>query len=163
MKSGASYFANPSHPGRKFCPETKHQTCWESVPLPAFFVLRDPNPNICCRTDVRQELRSPERVGKAFVKVPARNVPENAKVFKFFENAGAHNQPFIDDLDDVLAKPLSTSSQESSFSLSHFDLFAHGLTDICRRIYAALFLESQDGAGLSKRLFRSFRSDKRYC
>ncbi len=135
VKSGPSYFANPSGRGWKFYPEAKHRSYWESFPLPVLLVLHDPNSNISYWADVRQALRSPGRAEKAFIEVPELNVLEDTEAFDLFETAGAQDQPFIEDLDDILAKLLSTSSNEANFPLSHFDLFTHGLTNICRCIY----------------------------
>ena len=135
VKSGPSYFANPSDRGWKFYPETKHRSYWESFPLPVLLVLHDPNSNTSYWADVRQVLRSPGRAEKAFIEVFAHNVLQVTEAFELFETAGAQDQLFIENLDDVLTKLLSTSSEEVSFPLSHFDLFNHGLTNICRCIY----------------------------
>lgn len=135
VKSGPSYFANTSDHGWKFYPEAKHRSYWESFPLPVLLVLHDPNSKISYWADIRQSLRSPGRVEQAFIEVPAHNVLEDTDAFELFETAGAQDQPFIGDLDEVLAKLLSTRSKEASFPLSHFDLFTHGLTNICRCIY----------------------------
>ncbi|WP_291982539.1 DUF4365 domain-containing protein [Candidatus Accumulibacter sp. ACC005] len=134
VKSGPSYFANPSDRGWKFYPEAKHRSYWESFPLPVLLVLHDPNSNISYWADVRQVLRSPGSAEKAFIEVSAHNILENTEAVALFETAGAQDQPFIEDLDGVLAKLLTTRSKEASFPLSHFDLFTHGLTNICRSI-----------------------------
>ncbi len=81
VKSGPSYFANPSGRGWKFYPEAKHRSYWESFPLPVLLVLHDPNSNISYWADVRQALRSPGRAEKAFIEVPELNVLEDTEAF----------------------------------------------------------------------------------
>jgi len=135
VKSGASYFSNTSDNGWKFYPEAKHRSYWESFPLPVLLILHDPNSNISYWTDVRQALRSPGRDGQAFIEVPARNVLEGTDAADLFETAGVQDQPFIESLEDVFVKLIATCSNNASFPLSHFDLFTHGLTNICRNIY----------------------------
>lgn len=135
VKSGRSYFANASDHGWKFYPEAKHRSYWESFPLPVLLVLHDPDSNLSYWADVRQALRSPGRGGKPFIEVPTHNVLEDTEAVELFETAGVQDQPFIDDLDGVLSKLLSTCSNQARFPLSHFDLFTHGLTNICRSIY----------------------------
>ncbi len=45
------------------------------------------------------------------------------------------DQLFIPAIEDVLKRLLTTVSNEGTFPLSYFDLFVHGLTNICRSIY----------------------------
>jgi hypothetical protein len=135
IKSGPSYFASPLDSGWKFYPEEKHRTYWESFPLPVLLILHDPSGGVSYWADARQALRSPAKAAKAYIEVPARNVLEGTDPVELFETAGAQVQPFIEDLHGVLDKLLTTRSREASFPLSHFDLFTHGLTNICRSIY----------------------------
>lgn len=135
IKSGPSYFANPSKYGWKFYPKTSHRNYWEAFPLPVLLVLHNPDSNVSYWTEARQALRSPDAAGKAFIEVPQQNVLENTSVIELFETAGAQDQAFIHDLATVLAQLITTRSKEASFPLSHFDLFTHGLTNICRSIY----------------------------
>lgn len=134
VKSGPSYFAHPSERGWKFYPEAKHRNYWESFPLPVLLVLHDPVSGASYWTDVRQSLRTPN-AENAFIEVPSDNELVKTDPIALFENAGVQDQPFIEDLNGVLAKLLATRSENGSFPLSHFDLFAHGLTNICRSMY----------------------------
>lgn len=60
---------------------------------------------------------------------------EEAESVALFENAGVQDKPFIQEIENVLKQLLATKSQSWSFPLSYFDLFVHGLTNICRSIY----------------------------
>ncbi|WP_139051675.1 DUF4365 domain-containing protein, partial [Pseudomonas amygdali] len=58
VKSGPSYFKNPTLTGWKFYPERKHRNYWESFSLPVLLVLHDPDTNKSYWADARQLLRS---------------------------------------------------------------------------------------------------------
>lgn len=135
VKSGPSYFATPCDGGWKFYFEPKHQYYWELFPLPVVLVLHDPRSNLSYWTDVRQALRTPGRGERTFVEVFAHNVLEDTTPLRLFETAGAQGEPFIENIDGVLAKLLRTESLEARFPLSHFELFTCGLTNSCRSIY----------------------------
>ena len=139
VKSGPSYFSHPSPRGWKFYPEAKHQNYWEFFPLPVLLVLHDPNAAVCYWTDARQALRTPGGE-RAFIDVPVENMLERTDPFALFENAGAQDQPFIQDVVEILDRLLATRSANGSFPLSYFDLFTHGLTNICRSIYYGMDL-----------------------
>ncbi|MBE7941052.1 DUF4365 domain-containing protein [Ramlibacter aquaticus] len=134
VKSGPSYFSHPSARGWKFYPEEKHRRYWESFPLPVLLVLHNPDSEQSYWTDARQALRAP-RAEPSFIEIPEENVLEQTDVFGLFESAGVHDQAFIPDVADVMRELLLRQSQNGSFPVSYFDLFAHGLTNICRSIY----------------------------
>lgn len=134
VKSGSSYFAHPSSRGWKFYPENKHRNYWESFPLPVVLVLHDPNTCKSFWTDARQALRI-HGEERAFIEVPSSNVLEETDTFELFENAGVQDQAFIPEIAEVLRQLVATRSFEGTFPLSYFDLFVHGLTNICRSIY----------------------------
>lgn len=135
VKSGPSYFKHESTNGWKFYPEEKHRTYWESFPLPVILVLHDPNANQSYWADVRQALRTPARTEKSFIEVPHYNLLQSTEPTQMFATAGVQVEPFIVDLDEVLTALLNTCSEDAGFPLSYFDLFTHGLTNICRSIY----------------------------
>jgi hypothetical protein len=139
VKSGLSYFDKRSARGWKFYPEDKHRNYWEFFPLPVLLVLHNPESGIAYWADVRQALRNPG-AKRAFVEVPEDNRLDRTEVTALFETAGVQDQPFIEDLDGVLANLLAAQSNNASFPLSHFDLLAHGLTNICRSIYYGMDL-----------------------
>ncbi len=139
VKSGPSYFAHRSARGWKFYPEAKHKHYWEFFPLPVLLVLHNTDTGIGYWADVRQALRS-KGAEKAFIEVPEENRLDRTEPIALFATAGVQDQPFIADLDDVLVALLAARSNNGSFPLSHFDLFVHGLTNICRSIYYGMDL-----------------------
>lgn len=141
VKSGLSYFDNLSARGWKFYPEDKHRHYWEFFPLPVLLVLHNTDSGIAYWAEVRQALRNPG-AEKAFVEVPEVNRLDRTEAIALFETAGVQDQPFIEDLDGVLDALLAAQSNSASFPLSHFDLFTHGLTNICRSIYYGMDLVS---------------------
>ena len=134
VKSGPSYFKNPTLQGWKFYPERKHRNYWESFSLPVLLVLHDPDTNKSYWADARQALRS-TREESAFIEVLSSNHLEETDAIAIFENAGVLDQPFISEISEILRCLIATKSNEGTFPLSYFDLFVHGLTNICRSIY----------------------------
>lgn len=139
VKSGLSYFDKRSARGWKFYLEDKHRNYWEFFPLPVLLVLHNPDSGIAYWADARQALRNPG-AKQAFVEVPEDNRLDRTEATALFETAGVQDQPFIEGIDGVLAKLLATQSRNASFPLSHFDLLAHGLTNICRSLYYGMDL-----------------------
>ncbi|WP_244374946.1 DUF4365 domain-containing protein [Nitrobacter winogradskyi] len=135
VKAGPSYFQHETAAGWKFYPEAKHRNYWEAFPLPVLLVLHNTETSLSYWTDARQALRTPTREERAYIEIPGTNVLQKSDPMTLFENAGVQDQPFIPDLHDVLKRLLATESREGTFPLSHFDLFVHGLTNICRSIY----------------------------
>ena len=139
VKSGLSYFEKRSARGWKFYPEDKHRNYWEFFPLPVLLVLHNPDSGIAYWADVRQTLRN-SGANRVFVEVPEDNRLDRTEATALFETAGVQDQPFIADLDCVLARLLAAQSNNASFPLTHFDLFALGLTNIARSIYYGMDL-----------------------
>lgn len=135
VKAGQSFFKNPSEGGWKFYPEEKHRHYWEHFPLPVLLILHNPEEAASYWVDARLALRTPARSEKAYIEVPKANRLEGTSPANLFENAGVLEQPFIPKIEDVLDRLLNTKSNEGTFPLSYFDLFVHGLTNICRSIY----------------------------
>lgn len=140
VKAGPSFFQHPSAIGWKFYPEGKHRNYWEHFPLPVVLVMHSPGDGMSYWIDARQALRVPTRDERAFIDVPRANVLETTSPAGLFENAGVMNQPFIPAVEDVLGRLVTTVSNEATFPLSYFDLFVHGLTNICRSIYYGMDL-----------------------
>lgn len=142
VKSGPSFFQNTSTAGWKFYPEDKHQNYWEHFPLPVLLVLHNPDNAKSYWIDARQALRAPSHEERAYIEVPKTNVLEATSPAALFENAGVLDQPFVPAIEDVLRQLVTTVSNEGTFPLSYFDLFVHGLTNICRSIYYGMDLIS---------------------
>lgn len=139
VKSGTSYFSHPTPRGWKFYPERKHRNYWESFPLPVLLVLHDPDTNRSYWTDARQALRNTHEE-RVFIEVSASNCLQETDNIAIFENAGVLGQPFISEIPEVLRYLINKKSGEGAFPLSYFDLFVHGLTNICRSIYYGMDL-----------------------
>jgi len=139
VKSGPSFFQNRMIGGWKFYPGEKHRTYWERYPLPVILVLHDPEAGLSYWTDARQALRSPESVGKA-IEVSEHDVLERTELPRLFQNAGVQSEIFIPNLDDVISTLISRRCSNASFSVSFFDLFTQGLTNICRSLYFGMDL-----------------------
>ena len=133
VKSGASYFANETDDTYLFYLGAKHRSYIEQHPLPVILVLHNPETDCSYWADVRQQLRG-ERA-EAAVRVPKVSVLQAATAPMLFETNGIDGSVFIEDLDDVCAAMIAKRSANAGFPVSHFDLFAHGLTNIARSIY----------------------------
>ncbi len=135
VKAGQSYFRQKTAQGWKFYPESKHRNYWEQFPLPVVLILHNPDSHDSYWVDARQALRSPARKEHAFIDMPSRNVLEMTPPVTLFETAGVVDQTFLSGVDCVLKQLVMTISRNPFFPLSYFDLFAYGLTNICRSIY----------------------------
>ncbi len=133
VKCGPSFFSNPTEDGWKFYIDEKHREYWERFPLPVLVILHDPDKGLSYWTDVRQALRTPS-APKNFVIVPKTNVLQKTDPVELFKTAGAQSEEFLHDIKDVLEVLLETKSQNGSFPISYLDLFAGGLTNICRSL-----------------------------
>lgn len=140
VKAGPSFFQYRTGAGWKFYPEDKHRAYWEQFPLPVLLILHNTDTGHSYWIDVRQALRIPVREERAFIEVPETNLLEKTDPAALFENAGVLKQPFIPAIEDVLTELITTVSNEGTFPLSYFDLFVHGLTNICRSIYYGMDL-----------------------
>ena len=138
VKSGKSYFSLEDDGSWLFYPEDRHRAYWEQHPLPVILVLHNPDTRQSYWTDIRQQLRG-ERTGRA-LSISKANILQNALPNQLFETVGVDGSTFIESLSDVLMRLCQTKSMNASFPLSHFDLFAHGLTNISRSIYYGMDL-----------------------
>ena len=132
VKSGRSYFTDLGS-AWGFTPEKKHREYWERFPVPVLIVLHDPDTALSYWTDIRQAVRSPYYNGGR-VEIPKANVLQNANATDLFGGYAASNEPFLG-LEEVLDQFVRTRCPNASFPISYFDLFCHGLTNICRSIH----------------------------
>jgi Domain of unknown function (DUF4365) len=140
VKAGPSFFRHESATGWKFYPEAKHRNYWEQFPLPVLLILHNTDTGVTFWTDARQALRTPSREERAYIEMPEANVLETTDPIALFEHAGVQDKAFIPEIAGVLNQLLAISSEEGTFPLSYFDLFVHGLTNICRTIYYGMDL-----------------------
>lgn len=134
-KGGPSWFIYPTDDGWKYYPSEKHRTYWERYPLPVMLVLHDTNTKVSYWMDARQALRSPDTSKEAFLLVPKSQVLETTPPLQLFQHAGAQSEPFIETMDGLIDALLQRRSENADFPVSFLDLFAGGLTNICRSIY----------------------------
>lgn len=134
VKSGPSYFSSPLDQGWRHNIAEKHRGYWESFPVPVILFLHDPNDGETYWVDVRQSLRACDQDAKSVV-VPSKNRLTMTLAESIFETAGASEQPYIHDIDDLLDFMITNTAIDVSNCLSYFDLFVFGLTNICRSIY----------------------------
>ena len=133
VKSGRSYFKYESENAFLFYPEDRHRHYWEQHPLPVILVLHDPESGQSYWADVRQQLRG-DTPCKALT-VSKRQILQQTTPHALFESIGLDGSAFLEDLSDVVMRMVQRRSGNASFPVSHFDLFAHGLTNIARSLY----------------------------
>lgn len=134
VKSGVSYFDRKTSHGWRHPINSKHRKYWESFPVPVLLLMHNPEDNYTYWIDVRQKMRnSAEELSS--VEIPRRNRLDCTLPVKLFETSGASDLKFLTSIDDVLDHMIQTVSSEVSNCLSFFDLFSHGLTNICRSLY----------------------------
>jgi hypothetical protein len=135
IKSGPSYFVSRSANGWKFYPEDKHRTYWERYPVPVLLVLHNPQSGQSYWMDARQALRSPATQTDSFLLVLESNTLQTTTPLDLLETAGVAREPFIDGMDNLIDALVLRRSSEADFPVSFLDLFAGGLTNICRSLY----------------------------
>ncbi|WP_051691650.1 DUF4365 domain-containing protein [Pedobacter borealis] len=137
IKSGNSYLVDKGN-HFAFYPHEKHKNYWSVFPLPVILFVFYPNDGKIYFTDVRYQLNNPKQnhpyitLGKSSFlnKVTAKNI---------FETTGDISVPYysIDQVFSIMAK---TICQNPTFHISYLDLFAQGLTNLCRHIYFSMDL-----------------------
>jgi len=133
VKSGRSYLADEVDGAFRFYPKPEHRQYWEQHPLPVILVLHDPEADVSYWADVRQQLRAD--APEAALWVRRTQVLQQTTPHGLFETLGMDGSAFVEDLDEVVARMVGCHSGNGSFPVTHFDLFAHGLTNIARSIY----------------------------
>lgn len=134
VKSGLSYFSNETTDGWRQPIASKHRMYWEAFPVPVILIVHNPETEISYWTDVRQQMRA-SKEGLGSIIVPKSNSLDATNPITLFQTAGATDEPFMEDLDELLDFMIDTRSSDVNGCLSYFDLFAFGLTNICRSLY----------------------------
>lgn len=135
VKAGPSYFGHPTERGWKFYPDEKHRSYWELYPVPVLLILHNPEAKASYWLDARQALRNPNSSKVAFLEIPRQNHLEVTPPLKLFENTGLQDEAFIVEMDELITALVTRVSPNGYFPVSFLDLFAGGLTNICRSIY----------------------------
>lgn len=132
IKSGESYLIDKGD-HFAFYPTEKHRNYWESYPLPVIVVIYSPKANACYFADARHQLNIPNSSRK-YISFGKHDILSDETKDKLFESIGELDDYFLD-LDQVLLKMIATICPNPSFAVSFFDLFVHGLTNLCRQLY----------------------------
>jgi len=132
VKSGSSYL-NDHGDHWRFYPAQKHRLYWERYPVPVLLLLHDPDLGKTYWCDARQWLRG-ERTHEKFIAVPKNQRLDNTTPEALFETAGVNSGEYLT-VPEVLRRMIEMRSTEAAFPVSYFELFVHGLTNICRGLY----------------------------
>lgn len=140
VKSGKSFFQDQVSEGFRVYPNDAHKLYWESYPLPVLYVIHDPDTDNSFWLDVRQALRRPDATIPKGIIIPSSNILQNTSTSSVFETAGTIATKFIITPEEIVDALISKRFESAGFSISFFDLFALGLTNICRSIYFGMDL-----------------------
>lgn len=133
VKSGASYLKDGGD-FWIFYPGEKHRFYWERFPIPVFVMLHDSQSGITYWVDARQALRSPEASKVKYIEISKGNRLHSTPPATFFETFGVSQDPVLENL-ELVKFMISKSNPNPRFPLNYLELFAHGMTNICRSIY----------------------------
>lgn len=132
IKSGVSYLIDGGA-NWKYYPADKHKSYWEMYPLPVILVLHDPESDLVYWADVRQQLRSDQRIPSPLL-IPKSALLTDSSVELLFSTAGSVGVGTMS-IDKCLRSMAMTRNQDESFPLSYLHLFLEGLTDIGRKLF----------------------------
>jgi hypothetical protein len=138
VKSGLSYFKDRGT-SWGFVPDEKHRFYWEHYPLPVLLALHNPDSGVTYWTDARQQLQSPSAIPTKEILLPKEHTLQNCSPESLFAAFGVTGARFLS-VPEVLAVLLNRRCANASFPVSYFELFAHGLTNLCRSLYFAMDL-----------------------
>lgn len=164
IKSGESYFKEKDS-YFKFYYDKKHQTYWETFPIPLILLLHNPKSNDVYYTDVRHYFRNSKNSNKKYIEIDKLNKLK----FKsdLFYTLGVRNtktrQDFLElngndfirvlnkkklefkdeidsidyilDYDELFIFMNKTKTKNPEFNLSFFDLFVGGITNLGRSLF----------------------------
>lgn len=137
VKCGVSYFEDAGASWR-FKPQEKHRFYWERYPVPVLLMLHHPENRQTYWVDVRQVLRS-STVDPQYVFVSKKQILQTTSPEALFAGFGVTGAEFLE-IPQALQSLIMIECPNKSFPLSYFDLFANGLTNICRSLYFGMDL-----------------------
>ncbi|MGW4905941.1 DUF4365 domain-containing protein [Streptomyces sp. NPDC004270] len=136
VKAGPSYFTSRSEGTVIFRPQAKHRNYWASFPIPVVVVLHHPEEDLTIWADARHELRGNPN---ADLHVPEGRRLDREAVLEILSLDG--DLPVLGfDPKKLLAGMLEAVNGGHATSLSFFDLFFHGLTDLANCLYFGMDL-----------------------
>lgn len=136
IKSGNSYFIDKGNYWAYYVSE-KHREYWQAYPIPVFLLLHQPNTNLIFFIDARHYLSIPENISIPYISVPKNRVLDVDTKLLLFQ-VYRYEENYIVDLNEVLEMLICTKNANSNFPMSFFDLFAYGLTNLCRHLYYSI-------------------------
>jgi|ERR1043165_1869684 hypothetical protein len=139
IKSGDSYVHDKGNYWVVY-PQEKHKNYWESFPIPVILFVYSPKNNQIYFTDARQQLNNPQKKN-SYIEIPKENIFTISSRDSIFQNIGNFNSPFLD-LHDVLRLMMVNRCSNPTFSVSYFDLFINGISNIGRQLYFSMSLAS---------------------
>ena len=138
VKSGSAYVKLKDNYIR-FQPDEKHRLYWENFPLPVIVVIYDPATGKAYWEDARRWLRTPPVVRSDALRLPLKQTLDLQHKASLFETCGALEMSILP-IPDVLRVMIEARNHNAGFDLTFFDLFASGLTDICRKLFFSVGL-----------------------
>ncbi len=136
IKSGNSYFIDKESHWAFYVSE-KHREYWQGYPIPVFLLLHQPETNLIYFTDARHYLSVPNNISKPDILVPKTNLLDYNTKWQLFQAYG-YEENYLTDLDQVLQVLITKRNGNNNFPMSFFDLFAYGLTNLCRHLYYSI-------------------------
>jgi hypothetical protein len=133
VKSGGSYL-NDRGSCWHFYPYDKHRFYWERFPIPVLIAVHDPGTGTTYWAEARRALRSPETAALPYIIIPKEQQLQSASVPQLFASYGPSQEPILA-ADELVHRMIAASNPSPGFPITFFELFAHGLTNICRSVY----------------------------
>jgi hypothetical protein len=135
IKSGDSYLVDKGEHWA-FYPKQKHKFYWESYPIPVLLLVYSPSKKITYYTDVRYQLNIPGRLND-YISIPKKPTLESSTKDMLFQNIGEIGSSFFES-PKLFETMIKTKCKNPTFSLSFFDLFVQGLTNLSRQIFFSM-------------------------
>jgi hypothetical protein len=134
VKSGPSYLCDGPNNSWTYYPSDAHRHYWEQFPVPVLLFLCDPETRLVFWVDARQYLRSPVNEGRRAILVPKLSILHDKTRGSLFANIGEIDGRFLD-IDQLINVLMERRIDKPGFSMSFFDIFATGLTNIANTLY----------------------------
>ncbi len=134
VKCGPSYFREGDRNSWKYYPSDAHRGYWERFPIPVLLFLCDPETRRVFWVDARQALRSPLNEGRKAILIPKASTLNEKARGSLFANLGEIDDTFLE-AEDLIKELIKRRIDKPGCSVSFFDIFATGLTNIANTLY----------------------------
>jgi len=135
IKAGDSYLIDKGKYW-SFYPKEKHKMYWESYPIPVILLIYSPSNNLTYFIDARYQLNIPTKTEKC-IRIPKSNVLSEQSKDVIFESFGPLNERLLN-IEDLFREMINKKCSNPTFSISFFDLFINGLTNLCRQLFFSI-------------------------